>query len=105
MKLSKRQKFIASCMVPTYGGFATKQEIKKVKLMARGHCWYDPEYEQIVAYSSSGRRRFFEVDLYSWAPWNRKKKWKQLAYKAARLWCQGKIKLSEEVEHYYWNLD
>lgn len=36
MKLTKRQKNIASFAIPTYGGYATKEEVKKVKLNVRG---------------------------------------------------------------------
>ncbi len=104
MFLNKRQKFIVSCCDPTYGRFATKKEIKACYLKARGHYWYDPEYYEVVAISPLGVKKCFQTDLYGRAPWNRKKKWRQLASKAARLWCKGKKKESEIVEDLLWSL-
>lgn len=103
MKLTKRQKFIASCMVPTYGGFAGAKEIKAAKLEARGKYWIDPDYQEYVAYSPTGRREFFVYEFSSLGHWQTKKKWRAMARKAASLWAKGKYKEALQCDETNWN--
>jgi len=105
MKLNKRQKFIASCCNPYYNKFATKVEVKAAKKLARGHYWYDADYEEYASFSPTGMKKFFTINIYSWAPWNRKKKWKELARKAAREWAKGDYVASNNTEILFWNLN
>ena len=105
MKLNNRQKFIASCCDPYYNKFATKAEVKAAKKLARGHYWYDANFEEYVAFSPTGIRSYFIHELYSWAPWNRKKKWKELARLAAREWAKGNYNNSRDAEKLLWTLD
>jgi len=105
MKLSKRQKFIASCIDPYYNKFATKAEVKVAKKLACGHYWYLPDFGEYVSFSPAGIRNFFVHELYSWAPWNRKKKWKELARKSAREWAKGKYSNARDTEKLLWKLN
>lgn len=100
--MSKRQKFIASCCQPLYGGLSTRAEVKKVKLMARGKYWVEDlqfgcpaseeEHDTFCAYSPTGKRYFFHFDWSSAGTKKQKVKWKNEARQAARLWCKGKYK-------------
>ena len=102
MNLTKRQKFIASCAVPTYGGYATKKEVKWVKLLARGHYWDEPEWYNFVSYNPKGIRKFFDYEFYSWAKSKQKKEWKKLARKAAYYWARGEYKKANEIDEELW---
>jgi hypothetical protein len=100
--MNKRQKFIASCCNPYYDGFATKTEVKKAKLLARGKFWLEDlqfgcpadeeDHDTFCAYSSSGKRYYFCFDWFSWGTKKQKARWKREAQQAARLWCKGKYK-------------
>lgn len=102
-KLTKRQKFIASCMVPTYGGFSNVIEIKETKLQAWGKYWIDTDYQEYVAYSPSGRRQFFTYEFSSSEHWKTKKKRRALARKAANLWAKGKYKEARKCDEMNWD--
>lgn len=98
-KLTKRQKFIASAADPTYDGFSTKEEVKHIKLLSRGHYWdMGEDFLQFCSYSPDGIRRYFEYDYYSWSIPTQKKRWKQEIKLAAKLWAEGNKKLSKQVE-------
>jgi len=122
VRLTRKQKFIASCCNPLYGGLSTRKEVKKIKLLARGHYWdeadvgnyeyheglnrhwwseADPRY---CSFSPTGKRRHFECDYFSWGTKRQKARWKKEGKLAARLWAQGKVKQSEAVEHESWVL-
>lgn len=62
--MTKRQKYIASCGNPYYNGFATKNEVKLAKRLARGKYWYDVDYEEYVSFSPKGYRKYFPCDNY-----------------------------------------
>jgi hypothetical protein len=97
-ELTKRQKFIAAAAVPTYGGFASRQEVRETKLLARGHYWDEGEdYTQYCAYSPTGRREYFAYDWFSWGTNKQKARWKQRAKQAAKLWAQGKYECARIV--------
>jgi hypothetical protein len=98
MRLSEKQKFICSCMVPTADGFATRAEVKAAKLLARGHYWDEPEWTNFVAYSPTGKRMFFQYDWYSWATPKLHQEWKRIARKCARLWAHGKYKEAIDLD-------
>ncbi len=102
--MNKREKHIASCMKPTFGAFATLEEIKKVKRLARGHYWYDSDWEEYVSFSPNGRRKFFTTYWYSFASWQLKRKWKSLAKLAAKNWARGNYKKARELEKEFHNL-
>lgn len=98
MTLTKRQKFIAAATMPTYGGFATRKEVKEAKELARGHYWDEGEdYSQLCAYSLSGRREYFEYEWFSWGTKKQKIRWKKEARKAAKLWTQNKYKEAKDI--------
>jgi hypothetical protein len=102
MRLNNREKFIAAAVYPTCGGFATREEVKKIKLKARGHYWTDSEFEQVVAVSPGGKRYYFEYYWYSWADRQRLRYWWLYAMRCGRLWAKGKckaaLKLYAEVD-------
>jgi hypothetical protein len=98
-RLTKRQKFIAAATVPTYGGLASREEVRQIKLLARGHYWDEGEdFLQFCAFSPSGKRQYFEYEWYSWGTTKQKKRWKTEAAKAARLWARGKCKEALELD-------
>ena len=97
MSFTKRQKIMASHLVPTYGGLSTRKEVKATKLLVRGHYWYDEDYEEYVAFSPTGKRYFFEVNMFSPAPKGLRLHWKKLGCKAAKLWAKGKYKEAIEI--------
>ena len=84
-------------MVPTYGGFAKPDEIRKVKLMVRGHYWIDKEWENYVSFSPTGLRAFFEYNLCSLDSPAKKKKISGLARSAAYFWAKGQYKKAKEL--------
>jgi len=90
MRLSSRQKFIAAASNPTYKGFASREEVKEAKMLARGHYWDEREFEQFCAYSPSGKREFFEYVWFSWGTKAQHKRWKNEARLVARLWTKGR---------------
>lgn len=94
--MNKRQKAIATNRHPLCRekDFASREEVKSVKLLARRHQWHESDSNQFVAYSPSGRRRFFRYHPYD------NELAKKLAQKAARLWAKGQYKRAKEVEHY-----
>jgi hypothetical protein len=104
MRLTKRQKQLASWINPTYGGYATKEEVKRAKKLACAHYWYDEEFEEFISISPTGIREYFPHELYSWAPWNKKKKWKETARKAAKYWAAGNSKESKIAQECLWSL-
>jgi hypothetical protein len=107
IKMNKRQKFIASCANPYYGGFATKEEVKKAKLLARGKYWIEdlqfgcPQNEEdhncFFAFSPTGRRYYFEFDWFSWGTKKQKARWKNEARRACRHWCKGEYKKALQI--------
>lgn len=100
MKLTKRQKFIAAAGKPTYGGFATKEEVRQVKLWARGHYWDEGEdFEQFCSYSPTGRRYYFAYSMFSWGTKKQFVRWKKEAREAAKMWAAGKYKESMNIYH------
>lgn len=85
--MNNRQRFIAGCINPYYENFASKEEVRLAKQLARGRYWNDPEYSQYCAYSTTGKRMFFEYD----------DSIKLQSRKAARLWSKGKYKEAQVV--------
>ena len=85
--MTRRQKFIAGCINPHYGKFATREEVKIAKRLAKQKYWIEDDYSQYVSYSPTGLRMFFEYD----------DKIKSIARKAARLWANGKYKESKSI--------
>jgi hypothetical protein len=109
-RITLRDKRIASLARPTYGEYATKEEVKKVKAKVRGHFWHDDDMAkgwdpQYVSYSPSGHRRYYEYNLYSWMTKESFAIYKMLSKKAARLWALGKKKQSEQAERDMWNIE
>lgn len=106
-RMSKRQRFIASCARPLFGGFSTREEVKQVKLMARGKYWVEDlnfgsspdseDHDTFCAYSPTGRRVFFHFEWYSGASKKQRVKWKKSARQASRLWCKGLYKEAIKV--------
>jgi hypothetical protein len=90
MKLTKRQKYIAAAADPTYGGFATKTEVRQSKFIARGHYWNEKEFEQFCSYSPTGIRAYFGYSWFSWATPKQKLRDIKEARSASRLWAKGK---------------
>lgn len=107
MKMSKRQKFIASCCNPYYVGFASKEEVIKAKLLARGKYWLEDlqygcpadeeDHDTFCAYSLTGKRYFFTFDWFSWGTTKQKVRWKKEARQAASLWCKGQYKKAIQI--------
>ena len=90
--MNNRQKFIASCCNPYYGNFATREEVKEAKQLARGKYWNDDEMYQYVAFSPGGKRYFFAYDDYDNS--------KSIAKKSASLWAKGKCAKAKDI--YTW---
>ena len=82
MQLTKRMKFLASCVNPTFGKFSTWDEVRKAKLAARGRYWIDRDYDEYVTFTPSGKRKFFDYDNDS----------EKGVRKCAVLWAKGKRK-------------
>lgn len=98
--MTKRQKHIVSCINPYYNGFATKNEVKKFKRIARGKYWYDSDNYEYVSISPGGKRNYFQWEWYGSAKPKLKKRWKSIAKQCAILWSKGKcakaVKLTNE---------
>lgn len=110
MRLSIKQKRIASYLLPKYGGFASDKEIKQAKELAKGKFWLypdyqdgEPVYEEYVAFSPKGVRKFFEYDLYRPMPPKTLYMLKALMRKAAYYWAKGKKSLSLQIEDDIWD--
>lgn len=97
MKLTSRQKLLASCNNPYWGGFSNKEEVKMAKCAARGHYWIDKQFEEYFAMSPTGRRKYIEYIVYSWATEKVKKEWIRLSKRAAKLWAKGSYKESDLI--------
>lgn len=110
VRMSKRQKFIASCCNPLYGGFASRIEVKEAKFAARGKYWVEDltfgcdskseDHDTFCAFSPTGRRGFFPFGWESPATQKQKDRWKKEARQAARLWCKGKYKEAIKITTY-----
>lgn len=92
VRLTKREKFIVSATDPTFEGFATQKEVDRAYKKARGHCFTDYEFEQVVAVSPRGTVTFFDYFWYSWATPDKIRAWWLLAMRCGKLWAQGKYK-------------
>jgi hypothetical protein len=103
VKLNKRQKHIASCVNPRYGGFSKTPEIQQVKKLARGHYWIEPDFEEYCSFSPDGKRKFFTYSFCNPAKPSLAKRWKNTARKCARLWAAGKKEQAEELDEANWN--
>ena len=90
--LTNRQKNLASDQYPTYGGYATWPEVKKAKEAARGKYWHRFDFEDFVAFSPDGKRKYYVYD----------DDWIKEVKKCARLWSLGKRKEAEELYESYW---
>ena len=105
--MSKREKFIASCCNPYYGGLASREEVKQAKFLARGKYWVedlqfgcsakDEDHDTFCAYSPSGKRYFFHFDWFSPATNKQKIRWKKEARAAAIHWCSGHYKQALQI--------
>jgi hypothetical protein len=102
MKLTKRQKLIASCINPYWKGFSTRKEVKRIKLMARGHYWIDKEFEEFVVFSPGGKRTFFTYNFSSGVSKQQQKKWFDDARRCAYYWAKGKLKKAIELNRNTW---
>lgn len=97
MKWNNRAKLIASAGDPLYGGFATRDEVRRAKLLARGRYWDntwsqdgEKDFTEFVSFGPNGRRRFFEYDWFNPSTKKQKERWKKEVRSAARLWAAGK---------------
>ena len=90
--MTNRQKFIASCSNPYYENFATREEVKEAKQLARGKYWNDDEMYQYVAFSPGGKRYFFDYDDYDNS--------KSISKKSALLWT--KAQCAKAIASYKW---
>src|SRR5271167_1050832 len=93
MKLTKRQKNIAACFNPYYGGYSTPDEVRKVKLMVHGKYWNIDDFYEFVSFTPKGSRRFFPYT----------DDWKKETRQAARLWAQGKTREANKVYRACWD--
>lgn len=108
-RMNKRQKFIASCGNPYYDKFATREEVKEARLLARGRYWLEylqfncPESEEdfitFCAYSPTGKRSFFDFGMRHPCSQTQLASWKKEAGRCARLWCKGKYKEAEKLDY------
>lgn len=103
MRLTKKQKQIVSACNPRYDNFASVNEIKSAKLLARGHYWRDNEIDNYVSVSPTGRREFFEYNLCGPTSQKNIKYWLIMAKKSARLWALGKYKMASYNNEEMWN--
>ena len=87
-RMTKLQKFIASCINPYYGGLANKKEVKLAKRLAKGKYWDESDFGNYCAFSPSGERCFFDYDG----------RIKHIAKQSAKLWAQGKC---DEAKEFY----
>ena len=60
--MNTRQKFIASCSNPYYENFATREEVKEAKQLAKGKYWHESGDAHYCSFSPGGIRRFFAYD-------------------------------------------
>ena len=102
-KLTRREKYLASCCNPYYEGFSKREEVKAAKLKARGKYWYDSEFDQFIAFSPNGKRMRFDVEVWLSSSKNKKRmnsfqtEWKRICRKVAFLWAKGKYNQSLQI--------
>jgi len=94
MKLTTRQKYLASCVNPYYKGFSTPKEVREAKELAKGKFWYDSDNMEYWAVSLTGRRYGFGHN-FIFKPLTKKnqkrnQECKEIVRKAARLWIKNK---------------
>jgi hypothetical protein len=79
-KITRRQKYIASCQYPTAGNFSTWREVNVAKLVARGKFWDNHDFYEYVAFAPDGKRKFFPYV----------NEWKAEVRICAKLWSMDK---------------
>lgn len=98
--MTKRQKYIASCLNPYYKNFATREEVKEAKYLARGKYWHEKDDGKYCSFSPGGLREYFyygeincgDADLQN-NVYNFTNKIKRLiAKRSAELWSVGLCK-------------
>lgn len=106
--MTKRQKYIASCSNPYYANYATAEEVRAAKKLARGKFWFDKDFGHYCSFSPGGLRHFFgygetnhkdsglQNNVFDFL--NKIKKLK--AKRAAELWAAGFCKHALLIQDY-----